>query len=49
MLSLVIYVVIVDWIMRRVNEEDDVIDWVANDRLPGLAYGDDKALLSIVI
>ena len=45
-LSPVLFIVVVDWIMRRVVEEDDGIDWVGNGRLPDLAYADDVALLS---
>ena len=45
-LSPVLFIVVVDWIMRRVVEEEDGIDWVRNLRLPDLAYADDIALLS---
>ena len=45
-LSPVIFIVVVDWIMRRVIEDDDGIEWVTNYKLPDLAYADDIALLS---
>ena len=45
-LSPVLFVIVVDWIMRRIIDGEDGIVWVDNGRLPDLAYADDIALLS---
>ena len=45
-LSPVLFILVVDWIMRRVVEDEDGIAWVDSSRLSDLAYADDIALLS---
>ena len=41
-----LFIVVVDWIMRRVVVSDDGNKWVYGTRLSKLAYADDVALLS---
>ena len=45
-LSPILFIVMVDWIMRRTVDEEDGIEWMGTNRLPELAYADDIALLS---
>ena len=45
-LSPILFVVVVDWILRRTVGEEDGIEWMGTARLLELAYADDIALLS---
>ena len=45
-LSPVLFIVVLDWIMRRVVEIDDGIKWIDGTRQSSLAYAYDVALLS---
>ena len=45
-LSPILFIVMVDWILRRTVDGEDGIEWMGTDRLPELAYADDIALLS---
>ena len=45
-LSPVIFIVVVDWIMKRVISDEDGIKWLGKDRVADLEYADDIALLS---
>ena len=45
-LSPVLFIHVVDWIMRRVVESDDGINWIDGTRLSNLAHADDIALVS---
>ena len=45
-LSPVIFIIVVDWIMKRVIGDEDGIKWLGSDRVADLNYADDIALLS---
>ena len=44
-LSPILFIVVVDMILRTVDEQDGIA-WIGTNRLPELAYADDIALLS---
>ena len=46
MLSLFLFIVVMDWILRATVDEEDGIEWMGTDRLTELVYADDITLLS---
>ena len=44
-LSPILFILVVDWILKTVDEEDG-IEWIGTNKLPELTYADDIALLS---
>ena len=45
-LSPIIFIIVVDWIMKRVIGDEDGIEWLGSDRVADLDYADDIALMS---